>query len=196
MNFLLIDAQPLFQKALESLIRTIYPNCTVYKESCAAKSSQVIRNKRIETVILDTEISNGSGIDYAKRLRSLGFEGAILFISSCNSKMYSQIARTNRANGLVYKTQDIKTIRAAILLVSQGKDAFESSVAIPAQKTSNLSAREALVLSYLAKGYSNKKISELLSLSNKTVSTYKSRILNKYNAKSIIEIISFQGSIS
>lgn len=192
MNFLLIDAQPLFQKALESLIKTIYPSSQIFREECAAKSSQVIRSTHIDTVILDTEISNGSGLDYAKRLRSLGFEGAILFLSSSSSKMCSQIARANRANGLVYKTQDIDTIRTAILSVSQGKDAFDSSLITPIKKTCNLSNREALVFTYLVKGYSNKKISELLSLSNKTVSTYKSRILSKYNANSIIEIISLQ----
>ena len=196
MNVLLIDAQPLFLEALEGLTKSIFPDVKVFKESCAAKASKVIRYEQIDTVILDTEISNGSGIDYAKRLRSIGFTGGILFISSSHSKMYCHIARSSRANGLVYKTEDISKIRAAILSVSQGKEVFEQPDNMMVKRTFNLSAREELVLTYLTKGYSNKKISELLSLSNKTISTYKSRILSKYNAKSVIEIISLQSQAS
>ncbi|MCG6262640.1 helix-turn-helix transcriptional regulator [Vibrio vulnificus] len=60
---------------------------------------------------------------------------------------------------------------------------------LPAQSDQQaLSEREVTVLSYLMQGYSNQKISELLMLSNKTISTYKARILKKYNAKSIVEI--------
>lgn len=195
MNILLIDAQPLFLEALEGLIKSIYPAANIYKEDCSAKANQILRNVNIDTVILDTEISNGSGIDYAKRLRTIGFCGAILFISSNSSKMLSQMARTVRSNGLVYKTQDISTIRSAIVSVSQGRKTFQSSDEQSQRRTSSLSAREALVLTYLVKGYSNKKISELLSLSNKTISTYKSRILSKYKANSIIELISLQGSL-
>lgn len=193
MNVLLLDSQPLFIDALEALVKSIFPNANIYKEDCSARASMIIRSTKIDAVILDTELKNGSGIDYAKRLRSADFIGGILFISSNSSKMYSQIARVIRANGLVYKTQSIQVLRGAITLILQGNESFDRC---ECKRSNNLSVREELVLSYLSKGYSNKEISKILSLSNKTISTYKSRILSKYNAKSIIEIISCQNSSS
>ncbi|MGR5543013.1 response regulator transcription factor, partial [Vibrio campbellii] len=59
-------------------------------------------------------------------------------------------------------------------------------------KQTHLSEREQVVFDYLVQGYSNKQISELLSLSAKTISTYKSRILDKHNASSIIELMNYQ----
>ncbi|WP_285375645.1 response regulator transcription factor [Vibrio sp. B172a] len=52
-----------------------------------------------------------------------------------------------------------------------------------------LSVREQMVFDYLALGYSNQKIAQTLSLSEKTISTYKSRILQKYDTKSIVELV-------
>ncbi|RFQ13782.1 DNA-binding response regulator, partial [Pseudomonas sp. ATCC 13867] len=54
-----------------------------------------------------------------------------------------------------------------------------------------LSDREMAVLQYLANGYSNKEISEQMFISNKTVSTYKTRLLLKLNAHSLVDLIEF-----
>ncbi|MCO2330811.1 response regulator transcription factor, partial [Pseudomonas aeruginosa] len=47
------------------------------------------------------------------------------------------------------------------------------------------------VLQYLSQGYSNKQISEQMFISNKTVSTYKARLLLKLNAGSLVDLIEF-----
>lgn len=51
-----------------------------------------------------------------------------------------------------------------------------------------LSRRELMVLRKLAAGYSNKEIALQLSLSNKTISTYKIKILRKLGIKSVVDI--------
>ena len=48
-----------------------------------------------------------------------------------------------------------------------------------------------MVLQYLASGLSNKQIGDLMLLSNTTVSTYKSRIQQKLNLGSLLELIEF-----
>jgi two-component system response regulator EvgA len=52
-----------------------------------------------------------------------------------------------------------------------------------------LSAREMTVLQQLARGRSNKEIADSMFLSNKTVSTYKTRLLLKLNAHSLVDLI-------
>ena len=55
----------------------------------------------------------------------------------------------------------------------------------------SLTDREMIVLQYLAQGYSNKAISEKLFLSNKTVSTYKARLLQKLGLGSQVGLAEF-----
>ncbi|MCY1409414.1 putative transcriptional regulator [compost metagenome] len=54
-----------------------------------------------------------------------------------------------------------------------------------------LSHREMTVLKYLANGHSNQDIGEQMYISNKTVSTYKTRLLMKLNARSLVDLIDF-----
>lgn len=59
------------------------------------------------------------------------------------------------------------------------------------QRLRMLSAREMTVLILLAKGMGNKQIGAQLSLSEKTVSTYKHRLKLKLNITSVVELIDF-----
>ncbi len=58
-----------------------------------------------------------------------------------------------------------------------------------ASQLASLSAREMMVLIYLARGWSNMQIANELMLSNKTISTYKTRLLNKLQATTLIDLI-------
>lgn len=55
----------------------------------------------------------------------------------------------------------------------------------------SLSDRELSVLKYLADGLSNIDIAEMMLISNKTVSTYKTRLMLKLNARSLVDLIEF-----
>ena len=56
---------------------------------------------------------------------------------------------------------------------------------------SELSDRELLVLQKLSQGYSNKEIGEVMFLSNKTISAYKTRISEKLKLKSVVAFADF-----
>ncbi|MGO2706656.1 response regulator transcription factor, partial [Pseudomonas helleri] len=58
-----------------------------------------------------------------------------------------------------------------------------------ADMVNRLSGREMMVLQQLARGKSNKEIADGMFLSNKTVSTYKTRLLLKLNARSLVDLI-------
>jgi len=58
-----------------------------------------------------------------------------------------------------------------------------------AELIKKLSTREMVVLQQLATGLSNKEIADRMLLSNKTISTYKTRLLEKLNAKTLVDII-------
>ncbi|MFZ0155845.1 LuxR C-terminal-related transcriptional regulator, partial [Pseudomonas sp.] len=60
--------------------------------------------------------------------------------------------------------------------------------ATEAQCIARLSDREVLILQQLARGLSNKAIGEAMLLSNKTISTYKMRLIEKLRVKSLIDL--------
>ncbi|EOB2849711.1 response regulator transcription factor, partial [Vibrio vulnificus] len=46
----------------------------------------------------------------------------------------------------------------------------------------------AAVMNYLLKGKTNREIANILSISDKTISTYKRRLLNKFNVENIVDL--------
>ncbi|MFC1234715.1 LuxR C-terminal-related transcriptional regulator [Vibrio sp. F74] len=157
----------------------------------AQRGIQIVRENDIDLIILDTELKTSSSFDFVRRAKAGEFLGKVLFISNNDHSMVSQTAKMVGANGFISKSENTDVIKDAILAVSRGYSVFKEDLN-QAKETVTLSKRESVVYNYLLKGYSNQKISELLSLSAKTISTYKTRILTKYNADSVIQIMNIQ----
>ncbi|MNP58370.1 Virulence factors putative positive transcription regulator BvgA [compost metagenome] len=105
------------------------------------------------------------------------------------------------AAGYVSKTDDLGELSEAVQPVLSGYTYFPevalSSVnyqdmrASEGQCIAGLTDRELMVLQYLARGLSNKVIGEAMLLSNKTISTYKTRLLEKLRLSSLIDLADF-----
>jgi DNA-binding NarL/FixJ family response regulator len=147
-----------------------------------------LRKGKIDILIADVELKNGSGIELVNRARKAGFSGNVLFVSSKSYQTYSSLAQSVGAQGYVSKTEIPSIIVKAIKSVKLGYTFFKSSVTTDLA-TVTLSKRELSVLSYLSQGYTNKQISEVLCLSEKTISTYKARLLKKYKAPSLVHLL-------
>jgi two-component system response regulator FimZ (fimbrial Z protein) len=106
--------------------------------------------------------------------------------------MFSNTAKQIGANGYITKAENTSMLKEAIVSVSRGFSVFKNDEGTTARRHTKLSKRETIVFNYLLKGYTNKQISEILTLSSKTISTYKSRILDKYKVDSIVELIRLQ----
>lgn len=58
-------------------------------------------------------------------------------------------------------------------------------------RLASLSDKELIIMQMLARGMTNKEIGDTLFISNKTVSTHKTRIMEKLGARSIVDVIDF-----
>ncbi len=187
-NALVLDTQPILRNAIISLIQNSQLKIDVFQSNSIVSAREIVMKNNIKIILLDVELSDGSGLDFIRRLRGDGFRGKVLFISSNNHPMYSRVAKDIGANGYILKSKEAQSINEAIFEICRGYSVFQKTLD-SMWKLPELSERESIVYSYLSQGYSNKKTSELLSLSSKTVSTYKTRILEKFNASSIIEVM-------
>ncbi|WP_104027951.1 response regulator transcription factor [Vibrio jasicida] len=187
-SVLIIDDQPLYSEALASLVQSAFTSVNVVESTDSAEVMELIRNQPIDLVILDVVLGDRDGMRLAKNILATGYQGKILFISSRDYSSLSKAAFEMGAHGFLNKNEAKATIMDAVLSVTRGYSMFKAT---HNQSSGNvtLSNREAMVFHYLAQGYSNKKISEQLSLSAKTISTYKTRILKKYHAESVVELL-------
>ena len=99
----------------------------------------------------------------------------------------------------MHKTAKIETLGVAIMKVHQGQtilnDTLKRNLALIAKQNKNerlyrkLSNREVEVLRYLSNGKKNNEISAILGLNEKTVSTYKLRLLSKLNVTNLVDLV-------
>lgn len=186
---LVIDSYPIVLHAIEQMLVDRLGFESVFIANDGSKASSILKQNQIDIIILDIKQLDFDGLDFLRRIRAKQYSGKVLFISSNNHGIYSDTAKKLGANGYVLKSDTTKTIENAVSSVISGYDMFKNNTDL---KFLALSKRETIVYNYLAKGLTNKHISELLSISTKTVSTYKSRILNKCKVNSIVELIKIE----
>ncbi|MFM2586961.1 response regulator [Vibrio sp. TBV020] len=189
---LVIDSQPIMREAIGNIIHDLSASTQVYQSASSSFGLQIINNHSVDLVILDIDLDGSDGFEFARRSRAHGYKGKILFISANQHPMYSNTARQLGANGYITKTESTAMLKEAIVSVSRGFTVFKNDEGTKNRRHTKLSKRETIVFNYLLKGYTNKQISEILSLSSKTISTYKSRILEKYKVDSIVELMRLQ----
>lgn len=187
-SVLILDSQPIIRDAVRQMLRVSQTALNIVQSDSVRYASKLVREQQFDMIISDVELVDGSGIDFIRRTRKAGYRGKVLFLSSNDLPIYNKVAREVGANGYVSKRETSAHIQDSIWTAYRGYSVFNDKQS-EIKKMPVLSQRESVVYGYLMKGYSNKKISELLSLSAKTVSTYKARILEKYNASTIIEVM-------
>jgi DNA-binding NarL/FixJ family response regulator len=151
-----------------------------------------------DLVILDITMPGKSGLDAIYDIKKFYPNVKILILSMHPEEEIAMRAIKTGADGYLNKDSvPEELIRAIRKLISGGKyispalsDALISKLQnnISEHPHDELSQREFQVLCLIASGYSLTEIAEKFSLSIKTISTYRSRILEKLNLKSNVEI--------
>lgn len=163
---------------------------------------QLAKSLQPDIVILDISIPKLDGLEVIGRLRLLDVPVKVLVLTSQFASSFSARCRQAGAAGFITKTEELSDLLDAIKAIRAGYSYFPHdslpSGATPnphnrqqneASQLASLSDREMMVLIYLAKGWSNMQIAEELMLSNKTISTYKTRLLHKLQATTLVDLI-------
>lgn len=151
-----------------------------------------------DVVVLDISMPGRGGLDVLKQIRSQKPKLPVLVLSMYPEEQYALRVLKAGAAGYLTKESAPDELIEAIRKVSKGMKYVSSNLAEeiafaldadadrPIQET--LSDREFQVLCLIASGKTAREIAEELSLSVKTVSTYRSRILEKMRMKSNAEL--------
>lgn len=193
------DHHPIIKEGLENILKDhdfLIANLVLDGENLQASLEANIP----DLLILEIDLPNLQGLSSIKTLRKR-FPGIkILIFSQHPEEMYALSSIKAGAMGYVGKLADIRTVRSAILQVVKGgiylNENLSDMLAQSETNTNNLayrykklSSRETEVLNMLSAGKRNKDIAETLNINEKTVSTYKTRLLRKLDAGSLAELI-------
>ncbi len=154
-----------------------------------------------DVVLLDITMPGRSGMDILKEIKRAKPDLYVLMLSMHPEKQYAVRALKSGASGYLTKESAPDELIDAIRRVSMGlkyvtislaeKLATELGVDHDKPLHEQLSDREFQVMRFIARGHTIKEIGENLSLSVKTISTYRTRILEKMNMKSNSDITSY-----
>ncbi|MDX9668007.1 response regulator transcription factor [Pseudomonas sp. P5_152] len=195
-SVLIVDDHPVIRLAVRVLMEK-HGMRVVGEADNGLDAVQLVQELNPQVVILDIGIPKLDGFTVISRIKALKVRSEILVLTSQTAEAICRRCIQLGARGFINKEEDLGSLVTAIKAVELGYNFFppltSDSVNSAEQLTEreqirSLTDREFTVLQYLAQGYSNKEIGEKLYLSNKTVSTYKIRLLHKLGATSLVEL--------
>ncbi|MNZ30696.1 Virulence factors putative positive transcription regulator BvgA [compost metagenome] len=191
-SILIVDEQPVTRHALRLLMES-EGHEVVGEADSGPLALQLARRLAPDLVILELSIPGLGGLEVIQRLLALDEACRILVLTTQDSKYFAGRCLQAGARGFVSKQQDPNELKAAVKALLNGQSYFPghalSSAGHADDALQELSVRELTVLQLLARGFSNVAISEQLAISDKTVSTYKVRLMQKLNAASLVELV-------
>lgn len=167
-----------------------------------------LRDEPCDIVLLDMTMPGISGADLISRIRAHWPQLALLVLSMHNEPQIATRALRAGANGYITKDSEPEILLDAIRRVAGGGRYIDphiaeqiafSATSAETSLHSRLSDREYEVFILLASGLSVNDIAQRLSISNKTVSTHKTRLMEKMQASSLADLVRYavdQGLIS
>ncbi len=198
-SVLIVDDHPVIRLAVRILLEK-HDMHVVGEADNGLDAVRLVRDLTPQVVILDIGIPKLDGFTTISRIKALNVRSEILILTSQPADSVCRRCIQLGARGFVNKEEDLGSLVTAIKAVDAGYTFFPplsfDSVHPMEQLTEleqihQLTDREVTVLQYLAQGYSNKQIGEKLFLSNKTVSTYKTRLLHKLGLPSLVHLADF-----
>ena len=154
--------------------------------------------KDYDVVVLDITMPGVNGLDVMKQIKAQKPHLPVLVLSVHSEEQYAVRVLKAGASGYLTKDSASDELIAAIRKVSSGRKYITSSLAeklafnlesdTDKPRHESLSDREFQVLCMIASGKTIAEIAENLFLSENTIRTYRSRILEKMNMKSNNEI--------
>ncbi|WP_433589720.1 response regulator [Pseudomonas koreensis] len=197
---IVVDDHPFIRSSVKMLLKQEHFEVVAEADN-GADAVQLAREHAPDLIILDIAMPKLDGLEVISRISALGLSSKILVLTSQSALFYSMRCMKAGAAGYISKTNDLDELIKAIKAVMDGYTFFPnlatSSVrrsdvdATDLELIQSLSDRELAILQQLSNGLSNKEIGDAMLLSNKTVSTYKTRLTEKLKVKSVVYLADF-----
>jgi len=200
-KILIADDHTIFREGVKHILAE-YPDVTVADEASNGREVlDKIWKNNYDMVLLDISMPGMTGLEVLKQLKNEKPKLPVLVLSMHPEEQYAIRVLRAGASGYLTKESAPDELMTAIRKISQGRKYITSSLAerlafeveADSEKPLHdiLSDREYQVLRMIAEGKTVKHIAEELSLSMKTVSTYRTRIMEKMKMTTNAELMHY-----
>lgn len=190
---LIADDHTLVRKGLKQILLETPDVKVVHEAGNGKEVVNKISKNDYDLVLLDISLPGRSGIDVLKQIKCIKPELPVLILSMYPEEQYAVRSLRAGASGYLTKESAPAELIDAIRKVAQGRKYITLSLAerlaleirenYDGPLHESLSDREYQVMCMIASGKTVKEIAESLSLSVKTISTHRARILRKMHMR-------------
>jgi DNA-binding NarL/FixJ family response regulator len=197
---LIADHHPIVRKGIECLLADHESLEIINKVHNGTELYRALREQKPDVLIMEIDIPQINGITALRTIKAEFPDVRVLIYSTNPEEIYALRSIKSGAAGYVPKTASTKVFLDALELIAKGgiflneeltstftsRNVGESSAISRYKK---LSSREIEVLNLLSSGKRNKDIANALDINEKTVSTYKTRLLKKLKVDNLADLI-------
>lgn len=198
MKILIADDHALVRRGLKQVLLEEFPSAEILDVSDGHQLLKEIRRQKFDVVISDLSMPSLNGLDALKQLKEEFPRQPVLILSMHPEDQYAIRALRAGAAGYLSKETAGDELVKAIRQITSGKRYISPAVAeklaenldVDSSKAlhETLSDREFEVLKLIASGKTVSEIADVLSLSVATISTYRTRLLEKLHLKNNAEL--------
>jgi DNA-binding NarL/FixJ family response regulator len=199
MRILLVDDHPVVRHGIRTILNERLKGAVVGEAADAASALSQVRSAEWDLVVADISLPGTNGLDLIKELRRLQPALPTLVVSMHPASQFARRALAAGAAGYLTKDSPPEEFIAAIEEARRGRRYVGRdsemlgrwSTRTPSTPHDSLSDREYQVLRMLGSGQTVSDIARDLSLSVKTVSTYRMRVLEKLGMRTNAELMRY-----
>jgi len=188
------DSAPVIAFGIHSYFKNHADIVCVSIAKNVAQLLQELQSKEIDLLLLDLELDGFTSLRDLKSLLNDYPQLKIILFTNAPEKVYAQAALKLGVTTFISKKTSLDTLEESVLRVAKStKHQKEIITTAQEKKTERLhkkiSNREIDVLRYLSMGKKNKEIAQLLGIDEKTISTYKLRLLTKLSVTNLVDLL-------
>ena len=200
-NILMVDDHAIVREGLSRIINDTTKISITAEAATGEEAIKKINTQNFDLVLLDISMPGMNGLQTLKEIKKINKKIPVLMLSMHAEEQYAMRAIKAGASGYLTKDSASDMLVKAIEKIYNGKKFISQGVAEllvsdiyhneDKKPHEYLSDREFEIFKLIVKGNSAKKIAINLAISDKTVSTYRSRLLKKMQMKNNSEMIHY-----
>ena len=203
LRVMLVDDHPIVRRGLRDILVDAFPGAMIHEVGSGREAMTSLQLQQWTVVVLDLSLPDGSGLDVLKRVREMRPRLPVLILSMHTADQFARRAIAAGASGYLTKDAADAELVTAVSRLARGGKYFGAEVLERValglhpdredRPHERLSDREYQVLRMIGGGKTVSEIATELTLSVKTVSTYRARVLEKMKMRTNAELTHYAG---
>lgn len=200
-RLLLADCDDLVREGIRSVVSRISAAVSINEARTFLQLTEALSLRNYDLVIVEPLVTGKIGVEAIKHIREVAPEADILIFTLLNEITHGARSISYGAKGFLMKNCSIEEFQTAVQWIQKGRIYVSAALAnhfaaftpdgADRSPYDSLTEKEKLIYSMLACGMRVVEVAKRLNISQKTVSTHKSRILSKFRFQSFIDLINY-----